>query len=208
MDDTKTQTPEKIQGGMPAKTLILIIVLAAAAILLLSFAFNQKNIQLPNQTTKVKESPAHTTLSLSSNPKLLSSSYTDEVTIDTGANVVTGVQLELSYDPKVLTAVDVTPGTFFENSNVLIKKVDTVNGRITYALGVALGEKGKSGKGVIASLHFALIPGQTQPVTTTITFLPKTQVSAQETIESVLNKTEDANLTLEQASAQPSTSAK
>lgn len=200
MENQTSKSPEKAPGGMPAKTLILIIVLAVAAILLLSFAFKQKNIQLPgSQTNTVKESPAHTTLALSSIPKKLLTTYTDDVTIDTGTNVVTGVQLELTYDPQVLTAVDVTPGTFFENSNVLIKKVDAANGRITYALGVSLGEKGKSGKGVIASLHFALIPGQKLPVATTISFLPKTQVSAQETIESVLNNTADAHLTLGQS---------
>lgn len=197
MDETKTQEV-KSSGGMPAKTLILVVILAAIAILLLSFAFKQKNalVQTPNNPTGVQASPAHTTLSLSSNPKLIGSSYTDDVTIDSGANIVTGVQLELTYDPKVLTAVDVTPGTFFENSNVLIKKIDTVNGRITYALGVALGEKGKSGIGVIASLHFALVPGPSLPVTTVISFLPKTQVSAQETVQSVLKETSDANLTL------------
>lgn len=205
MNDEKTQETVKNPGGMPAKTLILIIILAAAAILLLSFALKQKNIQLPNQATQVKESPAHTTLSISSNPKQLSTTYTDDITIDTGSNMVTGIQLELTYDPKVLTAVDVTPGTFFENSNVLIKKVDSVNGRITYAVGVSLGEKGKSGKGVIASLHFSLIPGLKLPVATVISFLPKTQVSAQETIESVLKDTSNANLTLGQVLTSPTT---
>ena len=208
MEQQTGEQEVKSSTGIPAKTLVLVVVLAAAAILLLSFAFKQTKNLLQNNPTVVKQSPAHTSLSLSSDPKLNSSTYTEDVNIDTSSNVVTGVQLELTYDPKVLTAVDVTPGTFFENSNVLIKKVDTVNGRVTYALGVTLGEKGKSGKGVIASLHFALIPGQKLPVITAINFLPKTQVSAQETIESVLKDTSNANLTLGKSSAglQPTTS--
>jgi hypothetical protein len=115
--------------------------------------------------------------------------YSMDVNVLTGKNKITAVQLELSYDPKALVNVDITPGSFFSNPTALLKTVDVSLGRISYALVVPLGEAGKQGTGTVATLTFKslLATGET----TTIKFLPKTQVAAEGVAISVLKSTID-----------------
>lgn len=44
------------------------------------------------------------------------------------------VQFELAYDPLMVTVTSITPGAFFTNPVIALQKIDSLSGRITYAL--------------------------------------------------------------------------
>ncbi|HWY78958.1 MAG TPA: cohesin domain-containing protein [Candidatus Sulfotelmatobacter sp.] len=43
-------------------------------------------------------------------------------------------QLEIAYDPLIITIDDISPGTFFTNPTIVLQKIDPVAGRISFAL--------------------------------------------------------------------------
>jgi len=180
------------------RTFVLILILVASVTWLLIIAVNPNRTSEPVATAT--PSPAQTTLSMrrvepSSNEVTLAPrSFSEvEVKIDTGTNRVTGVQLELAYDPEILTNVDITPGTFFENPVTLIKDINTEDGRISFALAVSPAQGGIYGAGTVAVLTFrtASDSGQTR-----IEFLPKTLVSGEGIAESILQSATGLTLDL------------
>ena|ERR1035437_2090897 len=145
-EEEKTQKTQdsKSETHTAKRTYLLILLLALIATGLLAIAFIPKVNAPVTTTVKPIQSPVQTTLVISSEPiqdKVNPLKYTVDVAIDSGQDNVTAVQLELSYNPKALTNVDIAPGTFFNNPNILLKKIDPVNGRITYALGVPWDKK-------------------------------------------------------------------
>ena len=182
------------------KTYLLIFVLGLIVLGLLAIAFLLKPTPPSSTIAKPTPVPAQTTLVISSAPVKNAQNplkYSADVTINPGQNKVTAVQLELNYNPKELTNVEIAPGTFFDNPNVLLKKIDTVNGRITYAIGVALGQKGASGQKTVAVISFFVAPGsETNPVS--INFEPKTSVSAEGYAQSVTKSLTGSTFTLKQ----------
>lgn len=91
--------------------------------------------------------------------------------------MVTAVQLELSFDPKLLTNMSIKEGPFFTNPVTLLKNINSATGKISYALGISPQARGVQGEGIIAILEFqAKSQG---PKATTISFLPKTLVTAE-----------------------------
>jgi len=186
------------------RTLLLIVGLIAITGLLIYLAVQPPQLNKTTQITPTKAPVAFTTLSLQ--PISSSSAKQINVTIDTHQNTVTGVQLEIAYDPTVLTNVAIIPGDFFPQSFELIKNIDTTNGRISYALAIPPTGKAKMGQGTIAIISYSILPnplagstGSPQAgsgSTTTLSFLPKTQVSQLGTIESVLKSTSSYTLQL------------
>jgi len=147
--------------------------------------------------------PGHTTLSLSPNPITPggagSSSATVEVMIDTGGDKVRSVQLEIAYDPKLVTNVTLKPGTFFTSPNVLpIGGVNPATGRITYAIVPGSFSETKTGTGVVATLTFTSLLTSANPATQ-ITLLDKSLVSGQARGQNVLIKTTGTKVTFGQA---------
>ncbi|MBI2031963.1 MAG: hypothetical protein HYT08_05095 [Candidatus Levybacteria bacterium] len=179
---------------MSRRTIILIIALVGITGILLAIALTQKKGPGPSVTKpspQVQVPYAHTSLEISSNPVSQatssgSSTYSLDVNINTETDKVTAVQLELSFDPKAISNVDVKPGTFFKNPAQLIKRVNAKDGTISYALGINPGENGIQGSGVVAEISYREI-GQSGTYTQ-INFLPKTLVSAEGTDKSVLKK--------------------
>lgn len=196
--NTQTQTTEQLpkKGGFPIKTFILILTLALITVGLIVLAVMPKPPQeKPQPQAQITPNPIQTVLTISSAPVPQStpSAYTTDVIINTGQSVVTSVQLELSYDPTVLTKVDIKPGSFFINPKVELKNIDETNGRITFALS-SLDSQGALGQGILAKISFKTLKTN---VSTTIDFLPKTKVSAQGFSESVLKSTVKASFNLE-----------
>lgn len=137
---------------------------------------------------------AQTTLTFSpAQYSLSSTSGSIDILIDSGANNASAVQLEISYDPAMLKNVAITAGPFFANPLELLKKINQTTGRISYAFGAALSDKGKTGKGTVATISFTstLPKGQN----TTITLLPQTIVTAEKEENSVLKETASATIT-------------
>lgn len=171
------------------RTILLILLLIASAAGLLALSLNTN--QTPKETVPVVV--AETTLSLTSPRASESGTLTSDVVINTHGNKVTAVQLEFSYDPKVLGSFELKPGTFFSSSVELLNKVDKQNGKISYALGNGLGQKGVQGQGVVATLSFTKLK---LIGTTSISFLPKSLVSSQGISKSVLNSATGVNFDL------------
>jgi hypothetical protein len=182
---------------MSKRTLFLIFALTIITFVLLVMALYEPSMPKTVQTvTAPKEPVAQTTLSFGSPFTASSSSvlrrpadlrYSLPINIATGTNKVTAVQLELQYDPKILTNVTVAPGLFFTNPDVLLNQIDAKTGRVSYALGVGLAGRGVAGRDAVAMLSFEVKSETPQP--TSIFFLPKTLVTAEGISESVLEQT-------------------
>ncbi|NIT03515.1 hypothetical protein GTO10_01065 [Candidatus Saccharibacteria bacterium] len=91
--------------------------------------------------------------------------FTINVQIDTGTNIVAAADIDLSYDPQVLSAEDITSGTFFDSPtqppNELRKDLNTP-GKIYYSIGSLAP---KQGSGTLASISFKGIAEGTSAVT-------------------------------------------
>ncbi len=162
------------------RTVLLIILLIAGVAGLLALSISPKQAPQPETQASV----AQTSLAVAA-PKIdsLGNSSAD-IIINTQGNKVTAVQMEMTYDPQVLGNVDIKPGPFFTNPTELLKKIG--GGKISYALGVGLGQKGVSGNGVVATISFIKLANTGK---TSINFAPKSLVSAESIIQSVLRNT-------------------
>lgn len=161
------------------RTLLLILVLLISVAGLLALSFQSRPKPAANQTVVVAE----TSLSLTTPTASTSGILTSNVLINTRTNKIDAVQLELSYNPQDIGNVDIKAGTFMKSPSELFKKVDPDTGRVSYALGTGLGQKGTSGSGVVAVLSFTKLKTFG---TTSIDFLPKSLVSSQDVAQSVL----------------------
>lgn len=184
---------------MSKRTLFLIFALFIITSVLLAVTLYKPVPKPIPRVTAPKEPVAQTSLmfgALSSSTSLPSSNltYSIPINIETQKNKVTAIQLELQYDPLVLTNVSVVPGPFFQNSNILLSQINAKTGRISYAFGVGLTDTGKMGKGTAAVITFETKSATTQK--TAILFLPKTKVTAENIPQSVLKTTENALFTV------------
>ncbi|MBI3984487.1 MAG: hypothetical protein HY344_00900 [Candidatus Levybacteria bacterium] len=195
---------KSVSAGVPLKTIILIVVLAIVAVSLVYVAFFTDNSPLKQIIEKSQEvkNPAETILAIDENAKdEETGEYYSIVTVDTGTNNINGVQLELYFDPALLTNVTVTPLDFFPQSVELLKKVDQQSGRISYALTVSPGESAVNGKGNLVKISYTPI-GNAQ-ISSVINFLPKTEASGEGTAASLLKETHDGSINIEERVAVP-----
>ncbi len=191
---------------MPKRTLLLILALAGVTVLLIYIALSQNSnnnaqtaAKLPSKTisqTKTAFNTAQTVLSLSPNSLTISANATSSAVnliANTNTNSISGVQIELAYNPTKLTDVSISSGSFFPNPSVLLNKIDKINGRMFYAIVLPAGEKnGIKGNGIIATINFKslMTPGEQ----TQIKFFPKTLVIAPNINKSLLKETNGATI--------------
>jgi hypothetical protein len=190
MDYTKSMN---IWQHFSKRTLALIVALAliTAGLLYLAIRQDQPTPEVSMAPTPTV-SPAHTTLALVSTTATTGARQTAEVVIDSHRNTVSGVQLNLSYDPTIVANVTIQQGKYFTNPNILLKTVDQQNGRITLVMAIQPTAQQASGSGTVATISYTLLP--TTKASTTISFLPKTAVTQEGELSSVLAKT--TNLTI------------
>lgn len=132
--------------------LILSVVFLAMLALVSQYVNNQAvSTRVPVKETVTQER-AFTNLSASSakNEIAVGETFPITVSIDTGDNLVTIVQLELRYDPTLLSVVSVSQGDFFVSPIEYAKKIDPKTGEIQYAIGSF---EGKKGQGVLATIQ-------------------------------------------------------
>lgn len=173
--------------------LILALLLLVGVLLVVAFSVNQTKptptpqVSLPPQTSPTPV--AQTVLSMTPNPLTVSPQSPSSVNIDiaTGSNNVTAVQLELTFDPTVVSNVSISGGTFFANAIELIKKIDQKEGTITYALGISPNDTAKSGTGTVATITFTATG--TVGTQSPMTFSEKTLVTASGASSSILKST-------------------
>ena len=186
---------------MSKKTIALIIILFLISGGLLYLAFWSKNgiptfgspLIVDGPVTPEPTPVAHTTLSLSPSTLIIaSSSGSLNLVIDTSINNATAVQVELAYDPKAITTIDIIPGDFFTNPVTLLKSIDKELGKISYAIAISPTDLPKKGTGTVARLTFTtnLMSGEK----TNFTFLPKTLVTGENIPISVLRSTTGATV--------------
>lgn len=175
---------------MPSKTLILIGLLSLITIILLGIALYTA-LPKTNPTAQKQIVVLKTTLSVLK-PVASASAYLADVALTTERKKVTAVQVELKYDPKTLTNVDIKPGSFFANPTVLSKKIDKVNGRVSFILGIGLGQLPVNGNGTIAVLSFTPL---LKNGITTIALLPESKITVSGVVPSILTNVQGIEFT-------------
>jgi len=200
MDNQEETNGEKTH--FPRKTLLLIIFLifAAGGLSTLAIYINNAPRFLTPTPTPIKVI-ADTVLTISKTPQKQSSAsaYKTDVLIDTGENKVTKAQLELNFDPNLITNIDINQGPFFANGQVILKNIDLENGRISFAIAQGSDENGVTGSGVLATILFYASKNLPLGGIISINFEPKTQVSALDTSSSVLKSAIGASFALTKA---------
>lgn len=122
------------------------------------------------------------------------STNTVNIVLDGKSKKVSGVQLEMKFDPQVLSNVKITnpESSFFGaagNATVLYSDVNTNEGHISYAVGITpLGEE-RTGIGDIATITFTVKPSVTIK-DTSITILPSSIVTQKGVNTSILKSSE------------------
>lgn len=184
-----------------------VIVFLILAVLSLLIGLSSSFFTNPSNTISLKPTPTSVAQSqLSFSPASVTLTDTKQATVDvmldTGGNNVTGVQLELRYDPEVISGMTISPGPFLTHGTNqpenLINKIDTKNGRATYALVLPLSQSAVNGKGVVATIAFEqknLLPKSAMP-TTTIQLIKTSLVTAEGIRKSVLKSITNATVTL------------
>ncbi|MBI4719353.1 MAG: hypothetical protein HY763_16280 [Planctomycetes bacterium] len=95
---------------------------------------------------------------------------TGQVTVRMGAGdpFIIGAQVVLSYDPAALQIVSIQPGAFCDPtspfSQQVIKRIDTVAGRIFYGVAVPFGDPGTQGPATVACITFRVVGMPNGPV--------------------------------------------
>lgn len=189
---------------MPRKTLILIIALIVLAVCLVGLSI----YITPQEKKPVQEAPktvadyAQTEIVISSSatPVSTGSGYQTNVAVSSGENRVTAIQLELTYNPDLVSDVTIEPGPFLTDPVVLLNRVNEDTGRISLALGMSPGQEPTQGEGVAAVIKFTPLA---QEGTTAINFLPTTQVTAVGQNKSVLKSTQGATIDLSTLGERP-----
>lgn len=127
-----------------------------------------------------------TVLNILPNPVSISSGQKGSVNvnIDTSDNKVTGVQLEIAYDPNFISGIDVNPGGIFSNWNVLQKVNKVAEGRYTFMLGMTPSQTPFQGSSTVATISFTALnkPGES----TQLGLLPTSLVTVRGVSNSVL----------------------
>lgn len=207
---------------MPKKTTILIAVLLLFTAGLVYIAV-QTEKQVPPEITEETLTEEELTdliptispqTQISFNPAVLntfdvpSNQYSVDVNVNTNNQAISGIQLELSYDPAILTNVEIVPSEnnlFGENPAVLINSVDSDLGRISYAIALGgLTQEEVSGNGSIATVTFNANASLAE--STQITILPKTTVRSLRSTNSLLQNSLPLSIVFSTPSAQVGTS--
>lgn len=175
---------EKTKSKMNKTWILIAVLVIITGILLILSLTAKKPISSPTPISENKNQTAQSLLYFSNELRESSTSATYEVDIliNSNENEITQAQLELSFDPNVLTKVDIKPGSFIRSPVIIQKNINTTDGRIKYWIGVNPNEKGIQGKGAIATMVFS----KNGSTAAQVNFLPKTSISGVNTNQSVL----------------------
>jgi hypothetical protein len=164
---------------MPKTTFFLFIVLllTLTAFITLRYAFSNNSTLPPlinNQGTqgeKTAQNYLYITPNILTVPPNTPASL--NITLDSQGTPPTLIQLELAFDPTVLTDIDIAPGNYFINPKILLKTIDYNNGRISYAIESASYVSPQVNQATVSVVTFTAIGPKKE---TNLYFLPKTVV--------------------------------
>lgn len=187
---------------MPKKTTIFIAILTVITVGLIYLALTTQDQQVTQPESESpqaqEEQVVEKTAVLSFLPETVTLSpqaptTTLDIVLDSGIHVVSGVQVELLYDPQAISNVEVTSsnpsllGTINQDFIVLFSNVDQLQGRVSYAAGITpSSDKVVTGDGSILTLTITKNPSF-EGTETPIAFLDKSAVTEEGITESVLN---------------------
>ena len=209
--ENNTPVQQPTSSSISTKTILLIIGLFALTVLLIFVAVRMRSgtkLGLPGDKeamTPTPTPPAHTLLSFSPSSLTVDTStratQTLDIMVDSQGDPVSGFQLEISFDPKVVSVTSLAPGTFLPNPLVLVPaKIDNTLGTATIMFAKTPSQDPKSGQGVAAKLGFSVkSPSNGSPSQTSIKILPTSLVSATGVKESVLKTPSNATIMLKTA---------
>ncbi len=169
--------------------LITLLTVLTGFLVIIAIAPKRPSVVPPPAEKKQIVTPAHTVLSFENASSSSGAFQSVNIVADSSDNKVTGVQIELAFDPTLVSNVSITPGIFIKNPVELLKKVDYTAGRITYVLGVPIGGAGVQGKGVVAILNYTEASAKGKVVE--IKFLPKSLVAIEGFSGTALKSTSD-----------------
>ncbi|MFH0863555.1 MAG: cohesin domain-containing protein [Candidatus Gottesmanbacteria bacterium] len=147
------------------KVLILLMVVFIIGLWLISglFILSSKSNKpvstyLPPLTTSPipPASPVVADAILSINPLVIKTTKDQTVKVDImleSTGTALACDLDINYDPNVLTLEKITPGTFFNQPMEFSKSINEAQGKIFYALGSVLPSSGPK-KDIVVSLEF------------------------------------------------------
>lgn len=199
-----------------SKTTITLIIIFTLFIGVLLFIENKTNrSQLIRSLTPSiisNHKPTETALSLSTNTMTVQrgQTLTIAVLITNADPAIELTQLELSYDPLVVTFDSITPGTFFTNPTIALDHEDPLTGRISYALRCPASQTSGNtactnhSASTVAVITFT-INSYTMSNNTLLSFLPKTVVRIHNGTD-ILQRTNPLQLTIGHTFAPVSTS--
>jgi hypothetical protein len=177
---------------MSKRTLFLIIALFVITAVLLTVAIYKPQVSKEIPTATPTPVPPAQAILYFGNPEIIASSaatftYSVPINISAGKNKITAVQLELKYDPNLLTKVEIASGSFYLKPIVALDKIDDIAGRISYALFDSRPmENELSGKSDLAILKFTVKSKIYEKAV--IEFLPKSLVIAEGVSGSILKE--------------------
>lgn len=201
---------------MPKKTTILIVILAVVTTVLVILAVfsdqTKKYIPVPKVSPTPSKAALIPTAILSFDPSTINvvtaSIPPADIVADTGAEGITGIQVELLYDPKVLTNVKIVPpadqslfGTGGTGYTVLFNEVKPELGRISYAIAINQTQKPAQGIGKIGTLSFQKVPGVIGNAATFVRFVDKTMVTKLGESQNVLKQANPLTVTFQTTTA-------
>lgn len=184
------------------KTRVLLLIITFAVLITVGLFFILTTPRENNKKTQKKAvvSPtpiASTLLSFAPSDDTFdgSGNITLNVEIDTGYNQVTGVQLELGYDPEVINILDIEPGPFLPSAVELLNNQE-IAGRHSYMIGLPPSQNPVNGKGIVAKIVLQRNPAPTQKNQTTLSIMPKSLVTSLGIEGSVLKQADSITLQL------------
>lgn len=127
-----------------ATVIITTLILAAIPLTVYLSGRPQKTVTVAAPETKLSISPATKTV-------VLNETFTLNIAINSGNNVVFGTDLEILFNPAILEAQSVSAGDFLNSPQEITKVIDNQAGKITYSLGAF---SSKTGQGTLASISF------------------------------------------------------
>lgn len=178
--------------------LLFILLIAIGLFLYIKYENPQNGIMKTfTQTSSTKPLTSDTSLSLTSSTQTPQHRQTITVAIGiTNQGLIPSLaQLEIAYDPTVLTALSVLPGTFLNKPTVVLQNIRPDLGRISYALKCpGLPDCANASSNNLATMTFLVNATAAKPQTT-ISFLPKTLIRSKNGTD-MLHKTTGITLTI------------
>lgn len=185
--------------------IVLAVILTVGFVLVVSGVIGPRNsTQKTKSATLPNFDSIPKTASLYFSPPVLntpSNPVKVDIMVETGGQEISGTQLELQYNPKILQNVTISSpkDSFFGSPSdykILYTKNDPANGTVSFTIAANNRSLAKKGNGKVASLSFTVAP-QASVSSTTLSFAPTTLVTIFGANQTILKEAAGLTVVLE-----------